>query len=107
MLNDADGHGSGEAGETVKDAEALFRRLKRDVKADYTSKGQVNWRREAREDFDFEAGEQLDENDKAILQDAKRPIVIFNRVGTTVDCVSGQEVGNRQEVRFLPRRQGW
>jgi hypothetical protein len=40
------------------------------------------------------------------LQDAKRPIVIFNRVGTTVDSVSGQEVGNRQEVQFLPRRQG-
>jgi hypothetical protein len=51
------------------------------------------------EDFDFEAGEQLNEEDKAILQDAKRPIVIFNRVGTTVDSVAGQEVGNRQEVR--------
>jgi hypothetical protein len=34
------------------------------------------------------------------LQDAKRPIVIFNRVGTTVDSVAGQEVGNRQEVQF-------
>jgi hypothetical protein len=92
--------------ETPTDADGLFSKLKRHVKADYDSKGQVNWRREAREDFDFEAGEQLDENDKAILQDAKRPIVIFNRVGTTVDCVAGQEVGNRQEVQFLPRRQG-
>jgi len=105
MLNDADGHGGGGASQ-AKDADALFRRLKRDVKADYNSKGQVNWRREAREDFDFEAGEQLNEEDKAILQDAKRPIVIFNRVGTTVDSVSGQEVGNRQEVQFLPRRLG-
>jgi len=52
MLNDADGHG-GEASDAVKDADALFRRLKRDVKADYNSKGQVNWRREAREDFDL------------------------------------------------------
>jgi hypothetical protein len=60
----------------VKDEEALFRRLKRDVNADYNSKGQVNWRREACEDFDFDAGEQLNEEDKAILQDAKRPIVI-------------------------------
>jgi hypothetical protein len=106
MLNDADGQGGGAASEEVKDADALFSRLKREVKADYNSKGQVNWRREAREDFDFEAGEQLSEDDKAILQDAKRPIVIFNRVGTTVDSVAGQEVGNRQEVQFLPRRLG-
>jgi hypothetical protein len=61
MLNDADGHGSGEASEAVKDADARFRRLKRDVKADYNSKDKFNWRREAREDFDFEAGEQLNE----------------------------------------------
>jgi hypothetical protein len=99
MLDDADGHGGGEAGEAVKDAEALFRRLKRDVKADYNSKGQVNWRREAREDFDFDAGEQLNEEDKAILQDAKRPIVIFNRVETAVDSVAGQEGGNPREVQ--------
>lgn len=107
MLNDADGnHDGGEAGETVKDADALFSKLKRWVKTDRNSKGQVTWRKEAREDFDFEAGEQLNDEDKAILQDAKRPIVIFNRVGTTVDSVAGQEVGNRQEVQFLPRRQG-
>ena len=72
MLNDADGYeGGGNTGDAKKklnDAEALFGRLKRQVKADYTSKGQVNWRREAREDFDFDAGEQLNEKDKAILQ---------------------------------------
>lgn len=88
MLNDADGHGSGDAGETPKNADALFSRLKWDVKADYNSRGQVNWRRGASEDFDFEAGEQLNEDDKAILQDARRPIVTFNRVGTTVDAVA-------------------
>ena len=79
---DADRQGGGNAGEEasvpVKDAEALFRKLRRFVKTDYNSKGQVNWRREAREDFYFEAGEQLNEEDKTILQDAKRPIVIFN-----------------------------
>jgi hypothetical protein len=61
MLNDADGHGGGAANDAVK--------------ADSNSKGQVNWRREAREDFDFEAGEQTNEEDKAILQDAKRPTI--------------------------------
>ena len=103
MLNNADGHGAGAAREAVKDADALFSRLKKQVKADYHCKGQVNWRREAREDFDFEAGEQLSEDDKAILQDAKRPIVI-STVGTTVDSVAGQEVATRHEVQFLPRR---
>ena len=56
MLNAADGHGGGEADEAVKDADVLFRRLKRDVKADYNSKGQVNRRRAAREDFDLKPG---------------------------------------------------
>jgi hypothetical protein len=52
MLSDADGHGGGDAGEAVKDAEALFTKLKRQIKADYNSKGQVvSWRREACEDF--------------------------------------------------------
>jgi hypothetical protein len=32
-----------------------------------------------------------------------RPIVIFNRVGTTVDAVVSQEVGNGQEIQVLPR----
>ena len=33
------------------------------------------------------------------MQDAKRPIVIFNRVETAVDSVAGQEVGNPREVQ--------
>jgi hypothetical protein len=104
MLNDADSYqGGSDAGEKVKDADALFIKLKRFVKTDRNSKGQVAWRKEVREDFDFDAGEQLNDEDKAILRDAKRPIVIFNRVGTTVDSLAGQEVGNRQEVQLLPR----
>jgi hypothetical protein len=88
MFNDSDsyqggdeagGDVDGEASGKVKDADALFSRLKRLVKSDYNSKGQVAWRKEAHEDFDFDAGEQLNDDDKAILQTAKRPIVIFNR----------------------------
>jgi hypothetical protein len=63
MLKEADSYqGDGEAGGKVKDADAPFSRLKRLVKSDYNSKGEVAWRREAREDFDFDAGEQLNEN---------------------------------------------
>src|SRR5215207_9431413 len=109
MLNGGDGYQSGgnaddEASEGLKDAEALFGRLKRQVKADYNSKGQVNWRREAREDFDFEAGEQLDEDDKAILMDAKRPIVIFNRGRQRGRSGSRQPAGSA--VLAAPARRG-
>jgi hypothetical protein len=45
----------------------------------------------AREDFDFDAGEQLNEEDKTIVMDRMRPIVIFSRVGTTVDSVGSRQ----------------
>jgi hypothetical protein len=53
MLNDVDQDET--ARETPTDAEALFSKLKRWIKTDFNSKGQVAWRKEAREDFDFEA----------------------------------------------------
>jgi hypothetical protein len=60
MLDNVDSYeGSGntgeEAREVVGDADSLFTKLKRWIKTDYNSKGQVKWRKEAREDFDFEA----------------------------------------------------
>ncbi|SEN66997.1 hypothetical protein [Bradyrhizobium sp. OK095] len=103
--NDRDASAS-EARKTVQDAEAIFRKLKGQIKRDHNSEGQTRWRREAREDFAFEAGDQLTEDDKQMLKDMNRPVVIFNQVGTYVDSVSGQEIGNRQEVQFIPRKQG-
>jgi hypothetical protein len=79
------------------------RSFQRQVKADYNSK--VQRRREAREDFDFEAGDQLNADDEAILRDAKRTFVIFNRVGTTADSVGRS--GNRQPAgSAVPRTLG-
>lgn len=103
--NDASGSESA-ARKLAGDADAIFRKLKGWFKRDYDSEGQTRWRREAREDFDFEAGEQLTAEDKQALQDLRRPVVIFNQVGTYVDSVAGQEVANRQEVQFIPRNAG-
>lgn len=58
----------------------------------------------AREDYDFFAGIQWDEEDAAKLNEEGRPAVTFNRCARTVNAVSGIEVQNRQEVRYLPRR---
>lgn len=95
-----------EARKSVQDADAIFRKLKGWFKLDYDSEAQTRWRREAREDFAFEAGEQLTDDDKQLLRDMNRPIVVFNQVGTYVDSVSGQEIGNRQEIQFIPRKAG-
>lgn len=63
------------------------------------------WIKEARECFDIVAGggKQWDKADRAVLESQQRPCVEFNRAGVIVDAVSGSEVNNRQEVKFLPR----
>jgi len=83
------------------DEAALFLRLKRWVIQD--ARAQKNWRMEARKDFAFEAGDQWSEQDRAYLRDQLRPIITFNRTKATISAVTGMEVNNRQEVRFIPR----
>lgn len=87
-----------------KSGDALFARLQGWFKADYDR--QESWRRKAREDYAFTSGEQLNEEDKALLRSMNRPIIIMNRIEPVIDSVAGSEVANRQEVQFLPRTQG-
>lgn len=67
---------------------------------------QADWREEARENYAMVAGDQWDEQDKADLLAQNRVAIVFNRLGTIVDAVSGNEVNNRQEVRYIPREIG-
>ena len=64
----------------------------------------AEWRKDAKEDYDFYAGKQWDEDDVQVLNEQKRPPVTFNRTARTVNSVAGLEVQNRQEVRYYPRK---
>ena len=62
-----------------------------------------NWRGEARESYDFFAGEQWDNDDVEKLEEEGRPAVVFNKVCRTINAVAGLELQNRQGVSYYPR----
>jgi hypothetical protein len=64
------------------------------------------WRTEARECYDFVAGQQWSDDDIAKLSEQERPNVTFNRMGVMVDAVCGLEVNARQQITYFPREQG-
>jgi hypothetical protein len=64
----------------------------------------VDWRKNAKLNYDFYAGNQWSEEDRTKLDAEQRPAVTFNRIARTINTVSGLELQNRQEIRAIPRR---
>jgi hypothetical protein len=72
MLNDADGHGGVKASKALKDADALFRRITRDVKAITTAGAKSTGAARRAKTLTLKPANSSTRK-KAILQDAKRP----------------------------------
>lgn len=64
------------------------------------------WRKTAREDYEFYNGEQWSQDDLNVLREQMRPALTFNRIGPLVNAVVGSEINNRREVQYIPREQG-
>ncbi|PJR88750.1 phage portal protein [Ochrobactrum sp. 695/2009] len=86
------------------DKDALSQKLKNWYKQDIQHV--LEWRKEAREDFDFYSGNQWSEEDTNALRQQNRPAMTFNRVAPLVNAVVGSEINNRREVRYIPREMG-
>jgi hypothetical protein len=81
--------------------EKLFDILKGWFRADSTHL--APWCVEAKEMFDFRAGNQWASEDKQILNAQSRPEITFNRVLTILKAVAGMEINGRHEVHYIPR----
>lgn len=66
----------------------------------------LEWRKQAREDYQFYSGDQWSEEDQNALREKNRPALVFNRVAPLVNAVVGSEINNRREVQYIPREQG-
>lgn len=84
------------------DDETVVKRIKR--LREQANDAQSRWRREARTDFAFLAGDQWTTEEISKLEEAVRVPVVFNRVEPTIQSISGHEINNRQTVKYLPRQ---
>lgn len=100
----ADGSDAADGEGTPHDLQELDRKLKAWFREDMRHVSE--WRKGAKEDFQFYSGDQWAEADRNVLAQQQRPALVFNRIAPLVNAVTGSEVNNRREVRFIPREQG-
>lgn len=65
-----------------------------------------DWYNEARNAFDYYAGNQWEEEDLQKLREERRPAIVFNRIPRVINAIAGLEIENRQEVVYTPRETG-
>lgn len=90
--------------EMKEDNGALFDRLQTWAKA--AIEHWRPWWEVSSAEFDFYAGRQWSEDDKAILERQLRPAITFNRTAPVIDSLVGMEINNREMVQVYPRKIG-
>ena len=100
MLEDYEPLG-GDGDVKPRNEDELLAKIKAWVTADIEHSAE--WRKCAKEYYDFEAGRQWDAASTEKLNIEKRPIVTFNKTKKFIKSICGLEVNNRQMTTYLPR----
>ena len=61
------------------------------------------WRKNAKEDYDFMRGKQWTDADLKVMKQKSRPAITINRIRPVVNLLSGYAAQNETEPDFLPR----
>ena len=64
------------------------------------------WRSDTRKLYQFRAGHQWSKDDSDLMTESKRPMVVFNLADKYVDAITGLQINNRQEPKYMPRELG-
>jgi hypothetical protein len=87
---------------SLLDKEALYNTLRGWFRMDMSHSEE--WRAAAKGDFGFAAGdEQWSAEDRAVLEEQKRPVITFNRTLSIIKAVCGIEINGRHDTVYLPR----
>ena len=67
------------------------------------SEGHIaDWRAQATEDFDFAAGNQIEDQDRKDMIEDGKPPVVFDHIGPIIDAVRGLQINNIEDVVCKP-----
>jgi hypothetical protein len=68
--------------------------------------GHLKFIKKAKKCDRFFAGDQWSEDDKALLLEQKRPALTINKILPTLANITGEQIYNRTEITFRPRKGG-
>lgn len=101
-VEDADPYFGPENG--LDDDERIIHEIKTNLRR---SKDHLSdWYNEARNAYDYFAGNQWSVEDLQQLRESRRPAIVFNRIPRVINAIAGLEIENRQEVVYTPRETG-
>lgn len=61
-----------------------------------------DWRKKARESYDFYAGDQWTQEEQDAFKADFRPAIVYNKTARTVNAIIGLEANNRYDITYEP-----